>query len=211
MTLKPEYIILNGFFLEPQSNSIGGTRDIFSNGAMQAKVFLRWTYDGAAAGDNISTVADINQWLWDYGQFRNAGYDKTDMGLLTDEGYDEGTLFLTWSNMRSNSSRRSIFILRKEGNRISFPALSSGFYTYGDFHGDDGEYNLFWANQNGSDIDFDFVTDYRTLSGIPFVTYKALGLSKPFSPVSSPFNIYRQFFCNIKYDICYRLIMFKIP
>ncbi|EAA5259345.1 hypothetical protein DP804_23135 [Salmonella enterica subsp. enterica] len=85
MSINPDSIHLKGFTIDPSSSTIGGTRYIFSTGRMYGLVFLEWSYSGVD-GDGV-TVQDVNNYLWNNGQVRNAGDNHTDNGLLSDQGW----------------------------------------------------------------------------------------------------------------------------
>lgn len=85
MSVNPSSISLKGFYLDPDSSSIGGTRNIYNNGVMCAKVFLGFSYN-AKSGDN-STVQDIIDWISTNASVRVSAANNTDVGPLTDFGW----------------------------------------------------------------------------------------------------------------------------
>ncbi|MBF0035872.1 hypothetical protein HAX39_25360, partial [Citrobacter freundii] len=96
MVVDPSKISLKGLFLDPApdtvsettgqpGNTVGGTRHIFSNGVMAAKIYLGFSYS-ASSGDS-STVQDIVDWLAANAEMRLAGDNNTDMGPLPDKGW----------------------------------------------------------------------------------------------------------------------------
>ncbi|WP_159566148.1 hypothetical protein [Budvicia diplopodorum] len=85
MSVDPLKISLKGFYLAPDSSVVGGTRNIFSNGVMCAKVYLGFSY--AAAPGDTSTVADVASWLLNNGSLRAEAGNQTDSGVPSDYGW----------------------------------------------------------------------------------------------------------------------------
>lgn len=85
MTVDPSKISLKGFFLDPNSSSVGGTRNIYNNGVMCAKIYLGFSYQ-APAGDT-STVQDIIDWINANASIRASASNKTDAGIPSDFGW----------------------------------------------------------------------------------------------------------------------------
>ncbi|WP_047606256.1 hypothetical protein [Rahnella aquatilis] len=87
MSLDPTKISLKGFYLDPTTDVVGGTRNIFSNGVMCAKVYLGFSYN-APDGDT-STVRDIIKWLLANGALRSEAGNRTDNGTLDQFGWTD--------------------------------------------------------------------------------------------------------------------------
>ena len=81
MAINPSNISLKGLYLDLGS-TVGGTRNVYNNGVMCAKNYVRFSYR-AAEGD-VSTVADIVQWLVDNGELRVCSESHADAGTLSD-------------------------------------------------------------------------------------------------------------------------------
>lgn len=101
MAVDPSKLSLKGLVLDPGSSTIGGTRNIYSNGVMEARVFLRWSY--SAASEETTTVQDINNWLISNGQTHACGDNHTDDGALS------GWTFYSTSDNTSRNGDKFVF------------------------------------------------------------------------------------------------------
>lgn len=85
MSVNPSNITLKGLFIDPTTGTTGGTRNIFNNNVMCAKIYLRFSYN--ASPDDTSTVRDVMIWLQDNGELRVEAGNNTDSGVPADFGW----------------------------------------------------------------------------------------------------------------------------
>ena len=113
MAVNPSSISLKGLYLDSATTTVGGERNIFSNGVMEACVFLRWSYD--AKSEDKSTVNEIRQWLAGNGQMRISYDNHQDGGIL--EGW---TYYLSEDN-KSENNKKYVFDIS-----VVVPAVDEG-------------------------------------------------------------------------------------